>query len=433
MAPSDLRLVFPPSHDIYFTLEGISYSQPLRGSAVLTLSPFLHLGDIADLRVCLVRSVTSTSEDNTDSSNQFLNWLSRQTFRCAPSFDSQRPRSCAIIEDLIVPIPVHHQSHVGNHPDRGKIFNVPFSLPISFNIPGTTTTPLGNISYSLVAYVATSGGQVITTSDTLSLRRHIVPEREQIEHTRTYTRSKIVSEIRLEQNDSSNSQSNISVNIQVHLRNSVSAGGRPTELKCTAIRGVRWRVEEVTRLVNQQENVEELDSQFRSMQGRTSVCEIANGFQKGYWAASQNPLLGERSASGANDSCLQIALDIHLRQNNAKVPWTDLSCYNIDPSRLVPDPLPLPFHNTFSSTSTKPLAITVEHRLRLDFTMTEDVFDAPTMSLVDRKPMMVATNGSFPLYIFDICESALKEVCLEGNPPRYEEVPQAPPLYDPLV
>ncbi|KAJ5273638.1 hypothetical protein N7478_008763 [Penicillium angulare] len=140
----------------------------------------------------------------------------------------------------------------------------------------------------------------------------------------------------------------------------------------------------------------------------------------------------ERSAPGPNDPCLQIALDIDVRQENTRVPWVDLLCYNIDPSRLVPDPLPLPFRDTFSPTSTKPLAITAEHILRLDLTMSEDVFDASTMSLVERKPMMIAANGSFPLYIFSRLDSALKEVCLERNPPRYEEVPQAPPFYDPL-
>lgn len=73
--------------------------------------------------------------------------------------------------------------------------------------------------------------------------------------------------------------------------------------------------------------------------------------------------------------------------------------------------------------------MTVEHRLKLDLLTGEDTFERSTMTLVDRKPIRVALNASFPLLIGGCNDRDIGPAVLERHPPRYEEVPTAPPNY----
>ena len=432
MDSSELRLVCPKSHDIRFTLEGVSFSQPLSGSAVLTLNPCFDLPDLTELRVCLIRSVSNASQNDTEASSPLLGWLQRRVSWSPSQPSSQSTRSCSIIEDLTVSIHRLHECHVGNDPNRGKIFNVPFSIPISVNTPGTTTTTVGRISYTLVAYLNTTDGHVVGTSEPISLHRQIIPERESIEQTLTYPNSKAVSKIWLEQHMKTNTSelSKIPVDIRILLRRPIGLGGRPTEFQCVAIRGVRWHIEQTTKIIEHQG--EECLAGTHG-ESNVSTCEVASGSQMGYWSVAQNPLARDQRAPEPDDSPLKISLDINLPPDTTIAHEVDLSSYSLDPSRVVSESLPPLFRDSYTSTSTTNLAITVEHRLVLDLTITEDTFDARTMDLVDRKPLRVISNGSFPLYIFDTYDSALEAPWIQGDPPRYDEVPQAPPLYEPHV
>lgn len=428
MDSSELRLVCPKSHDIRFTLEGISFSHPLSGSALLTLNPCFDLPDLTELRVCLIRSVSNASQNDAEASSPLFGWLHRRVSWSAPKPSSQSLCSCSIIEDLTVSIHRLHECHVGNDPSRGKIFNVPFSIPISVNTPGTTTTAIGTISYILVAYLNTIGGHVIGTSEPISLHRQIIPGRESIEQTLTYPKSKAVSKIWFEQHmkaDTSES-SKIPVDVRILLCHPIGLGGRPTEFKCVAIRGVRWRIEQTAKVIEQQG--EDLDGNHDD--SNISTCEVTSGVQMGYWSVAQNPLAREQRAPEPDDSSVKISLDINLPPNTTIAHGADLSSYSLDPSRLVSESLPCLFRDAYTSTATRNLAIIVEHRLILDLTITEDTFDARTMDLVDRKPLKVVSNGSFPLYIFDTYDSGLEAPWIQGDPPRYDEVPQAPPLYE---
>lgn len=195
---------------------------------------------------------------------------------------------------------------------------------------------------------------------------------------------------------------------------------RDSEFRCATIRAIHWRVEEVTRLVTDENSLQDGDN--TDILKKESVREICSGKQKGYWASHHNPLVKQRhQKSEEQDSTLDIPLEISIPKSANLSSKIDETFYSSTPSRalgLSDEDSPMDESNV----------ITVEHRLKLEFITGEDTFDTRSNNLVDRKPLRPTLSATFPLLI----ESGVKcdfEAVAFSNPPRYEDISLAPPEY----
>ncbi|KAJ5760129.1 hypothetical protein N7520_007285 [Penicillium odoratum] len=335
-------------------------------------------------------------------------------------------RTCSAFEEVTQPILPLPKCQLNSSSRGGQIIQIPFTIPIPVDIAGSVSTELGEIAYDIVASVTREDETIATTRHPIHLSRQVITDEPTIEYARSYPNSKMVTQITLSQHLKT-SFPNLSFAMNIKLRNPTTPGERASELKCFAIRGIRCRVEEVTKIYNKCDryNTEENEAEAE----RVSVREICNGRQKTNWSIIEDPAgaqLDDAQRSGSVD--VVFGFSIPKSVNPAK--RTDLSCYAFNPERLDPVSLPRELREYYVSTSRERLVMTVEHRLKLDLLTGEDTFQRGTMILVDRKPIRVALNASFPLLISECNGKDTEPVTLERRPPRYEEVPTAPPNYD---
>ncbi|KAJ5595245.1 uncharacterized protein N7459_001453 [Penicillium hispanicum] len=422
-----LRLESPPQHDIYSNLMGDSYSRPISASTVLTSHAEVAPADLSRLRICLVRVLSSRVRQRSSSGENLLgrfnHWLSSTS---KPSV-SCNTRLCSIIEEMTLHMPLlGRDSQVGYSPEEGRIYKIPFYMPIPANIPPTSATNMGRISYFLVVSISTVDGRTSSTSQEINLSRQIIPERSLVRHTRIYPNSNLFTKIVLTQNIALTTKSTVSLNANVFVRPSTPAG-RSTEYTRVAVRGIRWRVEEVTKLLNQTECEDRNLAEYQEIKEQASTREIVHGFLQGYWQIVESPITTKHPPQN-KDASVEIPLEISFPRRVTPAPEVHLGCY--DSLSKPADSLPPSIQKIFSSTTQQKIMLTVEHRLKLDILTTEDTFSVSKHRLVDRKPLQIARNASFPLQIINKAEADFEEVIGQDNPPRYEEFPEPPPDYE---
>jgi hypothetical protein len=187
-------------------------------------------------------------------------------------------------------------------------------------------------------------------------------------------------------------------------------------------------VEEVTKTFIKPSQYAQGDTNQREEE-QVFVRELCNSKQKGYWNTIANRI-PEAQENARKASSVDITFGFTIPKNARPAPPADLSCYAFDPEHLNPDSLSPELRDRYCSTTYERLAITVEHQLKLDLVTGEDTFCRETNSLVDRKILGAAVNAAFPLVLLGKYEGGIGDLVLERTPPRYEEVPIAPPNYD---
>jgi hypothetical protein len=239
---------------------------------------------------------------------QFCRLLSSKT---SPTL-SETAQTCSVIEELTLCVPtLATESQVGYSPTGGKVYKIPFHMPIKPNIPASAATDLGNISYFLAASVVTTNGNVLGTSKEMRIIRQLIPDcNTDIQHIRKYPNAAVVSQISLAQQVDRTDNSKVSLNTKILLRTPHSPTGRSTEFKCVAIRGIRWRVEEITKLFIPYEGpLQPEDDNCQPTEKQSTTRELCNGFQQGYWGTLQNPIVKERHPSESNHGSLSSRLN----------------------------------------------------------------------------------------------------------------------------
>jgi hypothetical protein len=421
MGSSGLQLVCPSEHDIYYNLNGDGYSEPLVGAVVLQRHAINT--DITQLQLHLTQTVLG--EGNSLATNPEKNFLRRirTPLGKTPRPETSATKSSSIVEQVALPALSISQLEVSfNGRDAVPI---PFSVPIPVNTPGTTSTSLGKISYSLIATLTTSRGEIIIIDKSINITRQLIPDRQCIQHVRSFPKSPAITNIALSQNIATDVKSGVSVSAKLNLRGGLKA--RESEFRCAAIRGIHWRVEEVTRLIDQtQNNLHDAPENFLCK--RESIREICSGKQKGYWATRENPL-SKQLKSEDQDSAVDITIDISIPKNAKLAPMIDGSCYASNTTDSISMPLEL---QEWCPASDENLAILIEHRLKLEFVTGEDTFDARSKNLVDRKPLRPTLSAYFPLLVGETFKCDLEAIAF-NNPPRYEEIPLSPPEYTQFV
>ncbi|KAJ5564272.1 hypothetical protein N7513_000514 [Penicillium frequentans] len=421
MASSGLQLVCPSEHDIYFNLNGDGYSEPLVGAVVLQRHAIN--ADITQLQLHLMQTVLG--ESNLPAINPEKNFLKRirTPLGKVPRPETSATKSSSIIEQVTLPaLPIDQLE--ASFSGRDAI-PVPFSVPIPVNTPGTTRTSVGKISYSLIVTMTTSQSETIIIDKSINITRQLIPDRHCIQHVRSFSKSPAITNIALSQTIATDAKSGISISAKLNLRRGLKA--RESEFRCAAIRGIHWRVEEVTRLIDQsQNNLQDAPDELLCI--RESIREICSGKQKGYWATRDNPL-SKQPKSEDQDSAVDITIDISIPKNAKLAPMIDGSCYASATTDSIPMSLEL---QDRCPASHKNLAILIEHRLKLEFVTGEDTFDVRSKNLVDRKPLRPTLSAHFPLLVGETFKCDFEAIAF-SNPPRYEEIPLSPPEYTQFV
>ncbi|CEJ54916.1 hypothetical protein PMG11_01202 [Penicillium brasilianum] len=432
---SQLNLECPSSHDIYFNLKGEAFSQPIFASVLLRKSTDTDLIGANQVRVSLVRVLSGkTSPNPVNRGEPFLKQFCRLLSSKTSSTLSETAQSCQVIEELMLCVPtLATESQVGYSPPDGNVYKIPFHMPIKPNIPASAATDLGKISYFLAASVVTTNGNVLGTSKEMRIIRQLIPDcNTDIQHTRKYPNAAVVSQISLTQQVDATDNSKVSLHTKVSLRTPRSPINRSTEFKCVAIRGIRWRVEEITKLFIPSEGPLQPENNNcpanQPTENQSTARELCNGFQKGYWGTLQNPIVKERHPSESNpDSPIEIKFDIRIPKDVTLTPEVCLSNYTAEP--IPAHSLPPSLQRRLSPTTPESVMLTVEHRLRFNLLTSEDTFDVDNRNLVDRKPLRTVLDVSFPLYLYKVARGRIEESVREGNPPSYGEVPLSPPDY----
>lgn len=306
-------------------------------------------------------------------------------------------------------------------------------MPIAPNIPASTATDVGNISYLLTTSATTIEGKTLGTSQEIIFIRRLIPGcKNDIQHIRNYPNAAVVAQINLTQQIDSTETSTICLDAKILLRRLAAPTSRSTEFKCVAIRGIRWRVEEVIKLFNPPEDPHQPEDEPRlaiqPAEKQSTTREIFNGFQKGYWGTLQNPIVKDHHPSESyQDSPIEIKLNKPIPKDVTPTPEVSLSSYT---TQSIPVPtLPPSLRGQFSPRMLESLMITVEHRLRFDLLTSEDTFDVDNHNLVNCKSLRTVLNVSFPLNLFRKAHGRIDETVHQGNPPCYDDVPLSPPGY----
>lgn len=432
---SHLTLDCPSSHAIYFKLKGEAFSRPISASVVLRKCADTDFLGVKRVRISLVRILSSkTSRDCPNRGQPFFKQFCRLlSSKTAPEI-VETTQSCSVIEKMTLRVPsIATDIQVGYSPNEGKVYKIPFHMPIAPNIPASATTDLGNISYFLAASVTATDGNILGTSQEINFIRQLIPDcNTDIQHIRNYPNAAVVAQINLTQQIDSTEDSKICLDAKILLRRPAAPTSRSTEFKCVAIRGIRYRVEEVVKLFSPPDDSHQPEDELRSANQPTdkqsTTLELFNGFQKGYWGTLQNPIVKEHHPSESNhDSHIEIKLNIPIPKDVKATPEVSLSSYTAQP---IPEHAILPsLQGQFCLRTPENLMITVEHRLRFDLLTSEDTFDVDNHNLVDRNPLRTVLNVSFPLYLFQRAHGRINEIICQGNPPCYDEVPLSPPGY----
>ncbi|KAJ5992944.1 hypothetical protein N7451_008668 [Penicillium sp. IBT 35674x] len=416
---SSLYIVSPKSHNLYFNIQGDSYYRPINGIVACHSAQGVDAIVSTQLRVQLIRTITSNPSPPTTCQSQGLLECMRRRF--TETKPAEVNKTCSTIEEVTEDIlPLSNSQANGSSTESQNIL-IPFTIPIPVDIPGSVTTNLGAVSYDLIASVIAENDIITSKRQPIHLYRQGISDEPTIEYARSYPNSKVVTQISLSQHLHLKAKSNLSFSMNIKLRNPTIHGERASELKCPIVRGIRCRVEEVTILfVKSDESDQEVE--------RVSIREICNARQKSHWEVIENfPETHQDDAYRSGSVDVLFGFTIPKNANPAQ--RTDLSCYDFDPGHLDPRTLPPDLLEYYMSTTKEKLVMTVEHRLKLDLLTGEDTFERSTMALVDRKPIRVALNASFPLHIGGCNERDIGPAVFERHPPRYEEVPTAPPNY----
>jgi hypothetical protein len=419
MASSRLELKIPSQFHIVHDPKGERYAQPISGTAILSTGftqPETSNQNV--LRICLICVLTIAEKKERVKktlSARFTRWrLEKQN----SLRNSELVRSCSVIEELTLQ-PFSNA--------RGQLHcNIPFSLPVSGNIPGTSTTDIGEISYYLVATLNTENSMdAEITHQEIKITREILQEQPSFQQIRNYPALNLITKIILTQDVDSVTHSKIPVRAKLFIRPARPAD-RPIEYRCVAVRGIRWRIEELTKVFSHSPDEEANYQPCQPIESRCSTSVISKGLQKGYWKIEQDTMKRGSSLRHADPS-VDIPLEISLNRDFDTPSAVDLRCYDVfstPKSNLNVSLKEIGVHTTKDN-----MMITIEHRLKLDILMLEDTFCVHKHKLVDRRPLQTALDASFPLQIIGRARGNLEAVPDEVNPPCYSELPIPPPHY----
>lgn len=421
-----LHITLPNSHPIYFDLQGHSLSQPINGSLDFKPAKCAHGIEYSHIQLKLVRVVSSSAKSAAICKNQGALGSVRSRLSARNRSESVE-KTVYTVENIKLLMPSSLQTTQA--PDERKDVRIPFAIPIRDNFPGSETMGVGQISYEVLASLMATEEVISTTSRPIHLAHRLISDQQSIHTAQSYPLSKVIKHITLSQNTEDDSDSAMKFHMKVQFRKSRAPGVRPTEFTCPAIREIRWKLEETTRLFvspdGQSSPAKNSQDHVKSMISR----EICNGNIKGHWSSAENPLCESTSPRPQDGSSVDIAFALTIPKSAKLAHPIHLSSYvsghedySLQSSLRAAEDLCTP--------TEQGLMITNEHVLKLEIISGVETFEHGTNHLLERAPLRICLRPSFSFIPLGKLDNSLVSATPERVPPRYEEIPTAPPNYE---
>ncbi|KGO67774.1 hypothetical protein PITC_048600 [Penicillium italicum] len=390
-------LVAPSTHHVNSQCHEKREVSALAGHTVLSASSLLPLVNVIQINVQLIQVLTST----TDSKNT-------RRILCPATWNSTnkspQPSSRIVRTLRDVSLPILSKDGVESSQER-VIFKSFFCLDIPTNIPATTKTPLGTITYAVEATVVTSKHGIITHRRPLKLIRQMVQtDPTKTQHHLYFPTSTAIQGMTLSQKSTPKSGPRISFTATIHTHWETTPANRETELRHLVVRELRWYAEEKVKIMSKPISSDEKYSICEQL----SVRKLCDGSTKGYWGFTHNPYVKQSQeqsvgVKGGEKPAICIPFDFTIPKRAMVVDDIDLAAYDIDTDRAGHTPkCGLPGEFPFSSPGKMMKGITVHYQLKVELVVGEDVFHKGTGKLVERKMLRTIVCPAVPLSVCEV-------------------------------
>ncbi|KAE8146989.1 hypothetical protein BDV25DRAFT_43056 [Aspergillus avenaceus] len=416
METGPVQLDIPHIHRIFQGYPGESSSPYLTG-ALWIASPGIGHQRCPQVRICLVQDVTIPPRDAKPNGDKNLApILRRLRGRSSEKAGTYRNRETLVQCDL------------WDTPDRATNdsgqtgLRYHFSIPVPHNIPGSTATLAGRVSYTIQATVTTTSGTTVTTTPLCVMRCTIPGHTRPVDYVRNYPGTALETALTITPAESPRLRSKASYALKLVARHTIAPGDRPKEVKHVVVRDIKWTVEETVRVV--QGSTDRADQATCTHQYKRQLC---HGKRKGPWIPGKTVLKDEQDAMN-KDGRIEIPFDISIPRRSKTA--DDLSPFTETPQKVDVSP-----DQCTASIREKP-TIAVEHQVILDIMTGEDTYDQQTGVLLRRKPLWKSFQASFPLPVRQV--AAVEEIppslyAEDTTLPPYDDGSANPPSYETLL
>lgn len=429
MEVQEVQLTTPQTHCIFLGPHDESYSSPLSGSVEINIaSSNIDSSGHPKLSVRLTRTVAFERRCAATAprwSSGFFKCLRRRRVIQA-QLTPIRGQSASSSTETITRCDLWHtQHHVEHHQDRGTTnlkFN--FGIPVPFDIPPTTETVLGTVSYMITATsTSTIGTTAKATRPIQILRRAIPGHARTIQHVRTFRGDRVRIILDLTPKESPGPGNKASYTARLCAKQTITEGPRTAQMRHVVIKELKWRVEETAKALSKPSHPETQDAIYHKEQ---CVRQLCHGSMTGRWSAT-----GGRPKTEATDDMIQISFDVSIPTSADAVEVLEMSAIDTKQACLHQGPCECPSR---THTDEEKAAMIASHQLKLDIIAGEDIIDQKTGRLVDRKPLWKSFGAFFPMPVYEFMSSQeIPNAAFPANdtPPIYDDASN-PPNYDVL-
>ncbi|KAF9890751.1 hypothetical protein FE257_005620 [Aspergillus nanangensis] len=416
----EVQLTAPTSHHIFLRPQKEGDPVPLSGSVEVTVSASsIRSSHLPRVSVKLSRTISSEPPCLGPPRRQrhgFLeNLRRRRSIECQPHTirkvngysDTKTITQC----DLW-----HVPDHVRYDRDNDKvILGFSFALPILSDIPSTTTTALGTVSYEITATSTTTNGSKVSAKQPVQILRRALPDYPRTaQHVRTFCGDQVTIVLDITPKESPG-DSEFLYTAKLSLKKTVRPGPRASEIRNLVVKELKWQVEETAQVVSRLDHDGNYENNGNAIPDKKeSRRELCNSGKDGPW--------------GANDEgTIQICFDVNIPKSTGV---TEDINVDIKHDCLVPRASDECHPGTAMAEET--VGMIANHQLRLDIIVGEDTFDQTTGKLVDRKSRWKSFSPRFPLPVYEFASpNEIPEAVFLGSqtPPVYEDASK-PPTYE---
>lgn len=397
----NLELVAPSTHHIKSLRGEKGELAALSGHAIISADSNLSFPPCQSVHVRLVQTVKSTSDKRcSKATNRRVSFEKTRLF--CPSFlsptanPSQATRTDEQVVE-IVSLPCSLEGTPKNH--SGRIFSkYYFSLEVPAIIPTTTETPLGSVTYKLIASARAADRELATKSQSVKLCRQAASQNSHLIRTALeFPLSKLILGMTLTQQSTPRSEPTLSFTATISPRWQTYPGQRTTEIKHLVIRELRWYAQEIIKVMSQPAD---------GLSNKYSICEsekvkkLCKGNVKGYWGSDQNPYVKQPTTVTQDEDkhvLIPIQFAIRYPKHTAMIDDVDLESYESGAADDVCLPPYSPSDQGFYMEAKR--AIIVQHQLKFEIITGEDTCDIKTGKLVERKPLQTTVCPAFPFTV----------------------------------
>ncbi|KAE8371737.1 hypothetical protein BDV26DRAFT_117994 [Aspergillus bertholletiae] len=420
-----LQLSVPSTHTLLESC-GESYAPPIIGSIAIAV-PSASLRSSPEhypkCDISFTRSVTfKPPEVVIPSNHKSHTFFFKRSQKLKSSKNRNSPSATPPpepdVETLVQCELWHAPDAIAPHEDEDRTWlKYNFYLPIPSNIPPTTESILGGVSYAITAAVTSSTiprTRAVKDTQQIKVSRRVVSE--PVRHVRQYPGEKILTELSLIPNQSysdSPAEAKLAHSLEWVAHSTIAPGARDMEVKYVVGKELKWRVEETVKYMAISRGNGPPRGAVTTTCQEQRVRRLCEGKQKGHWIAS--------GSLHGGDHTIEIPFDIHIPPTAQAANGVDLSSYLCHHPDKACDCGPI-----------ETAGITVEHHLILEVITGQDTFDEATGRLVDRRPRMKSFNAIFPFSIRNFVSGdsiSLSEFYVDDTLPRYDDAYLRPPNY----